>query len=359
MKLKNGKNYLITGIMSGTSLDGLDLAACNFTFDQNNWKFHIEHAKTYPYPEGWKARLHSLLHANAEELAYAHFDFGKLTGDFVNRFHHETGFDPLLVASHGHTVFHNPEKSCSFQIGNGAAIASICKKPVVCDFRAADVSLGGQGAPLVPIGDQLLFNQYDACLNLGGFSNISFSRHNKRIAFDICPVNTLLNILAHALHQPYDDKGIHSKQGTVDPALLDKLNKITYYFKIPPKSLGSEWLESSVLPLIKFAKGSVNDKLRTCVEHIAMQISNVVKTYNINTLLVTGGGAYNDFLIERLGLLAGCEITIPDKKTIEYKEALVFALLGLLRWKEQTNCLASATGAVNDSIGGAVYLPVK
>jgi anhydro-N-acetylmuramic acid kinase len=359
MKPTENKTYNVTGIMSGTSLDGIDLAACNFIMRNGVWEFSIKHAITYPYSPDWKLRLQKLFCSDAEELAHAHFDFGKLTGEFVNRFHSETGFDPLLIASHGHTVFHNPGKGYSLQIGNGASIATTSGKPVVCDFRATDISLGGQGAPLVPIGDQILFHQYDACLNLGGFSNISLNRKGKRIAFDICPVNTVLNKLAAELGKTFDNKGDIARHGEIIPSLLEALNDLPFYAKSPPKSLGAEWLELYVYPVISGDRYLVKDKLRTFVEHIVNQIAKVISDHDITNMLVSGGGVYNIFLLESLRKSTKCDIIVPETEIIDFKEALVFALLGLLRWFEQPNCLASATGASHDSIGGTVYLPVK
>lgn len=359
MKPAENKIYKVTGIMSGTSLDGMDLAACNFILRNGIWEFTIGHAITYPYTPVWKTRLQKLIYSDARELARAHFDFGKLSGEFANRFHSETGFDPLFIASHGHTVFHNPEKGYSLQIGNGASIATISGKPVVCDFRATDISLGGQGAPLVPIGDQILFHQYDACLNLGGFSNISLSRNGKRIAFDICPVNTILNKLAAELGESFDSNGDIARHGEIIPKLLESLNDLPFYAQSPPKSLGAEWLELNVYPIMSGDQYPVKDKLRTFIEHIINQIVKIISEHEITNMLVSGGGAYNIFLLESLRMSTKCDIIVPNDKTIEFREALVFALLGLLRWFEQPNCLASATGASHDSIGGAVYLPVK
>jgi anhydro-N-acetylmuramic acid kinase len=359
MKPTENTNYKVTGIMSGTSLDGLDLAACNFILQNGIWEFSIEHAITYPYTPDWKTRLQKLICSDAEELSRAHFDFGKLCGEFAKRFHTETGFDPLCIASHGHTVFHNPERGYTMQIGNGASIATSCGKPVVCDFRATDISLGGQGAPLVPIGDQILFHQYDACLNLGGFSNISLSRNGKRIAFDICPVNTVLNKLAAELGKSFDNEGDIARHGEIIPSMLESLNNLPFYARPRPKSLGAEWLELNVYPIINSDQQPVKDKLRTFIEHIVFQITRVISEYEITNMLISGGGAHNVFLLESLRKSTKCDIIVPESKIIEFREALVFALLGILRWFELPNCLASATGASHDSISGAVYLPVK
>jgi anhydro-N-acetylmuramic acid kinase len=353
------KSFLVTGIMSGTSLDGLDLAACCFHQKNGCWEYGIEHVRTYAYTDFWKTRLASLREANAIELAKAHFEYGKLLAEFVNHFHDETNFKPDLIASHGHTIFHNPDNGFTMQIGSGAVLASLSGKPVVCDFRSSDIGLGGQGAPLVPIGDELLFSQYDACLNLGGFSNISLKYRNQRIAFDICPVNTVLNMLAGKMGLPFDAEGNLAANGNIHPEILAKLNKLSFYSRTAPKSLGIEWVYDEVLPILNSFEISAQDLLRTFTEHIAIQISNTTARYGIHNLLVTGGGAYNTFLLKRITKLSTSTLMIPDKETIEFKEAIIFAFLGLLRWLEQPNCLATATGASANAIGGAVYLPAK
>jgi anhydro-N-acetylmuramic acid kinase len=360
MIIPKNKVLRVSGIMSGTSLDGLDLAACNFRFTQKNkWEYAIEHAATYPFPPAWKRQLKSLMNADARAFARAHFDFGRLIGEYAKRFHVASGFEPMLIASHGHTIFHDPAAGYTTQIGSGAAIAALTGKPVVCDFRATDVCLGGQGAPLVPIGDELLFSEYDACLNLGGFSNISFRHDQKRIAFDVCPVNTMLNRLAAELGKGYDEDGRLAAQGKVIPELFGMLNSLPYYPQLPPKSLGTEWLEDHVLTLMQNNDDSTYDKLCTFTEHIAFQLSRVLTENRIKNVLITGGGAHNQFLITLLRSKTNCDLILPDNKTIDYKEALVFALLGLLRWFDKENCLAPATGATHNSTGGAVYLPVK
>ena len=359
MRTTANKPFHVTGIMSGTSLDGLDIAACSFYQQNGNWEYQIKHAQTYPYPDHWKSRLSGLLDSKSQELVKVHFAYGKLLAEFVNRFHNETHFNPDLIASHGHTVFHNPAMGFTLQIGSGAVIASLSGKPVVCDFRSGDISLGGQGAPLVPLGDELLFGRYDACLNLGGFSNISFKHLNQRMGFDICPVNTVLNMLACKLGLPFDTDGNLAANGEIHTELLERLNRLPFYSQSVPKSLGIEWVNNEVVPAISSFEISVQDQLRTYTEHIAIQINNITGRYGIRNMLVTGGGAYNAFLINRIRKLSTPTLMIPDKETIEFKEALIFAFLGLLRWLEQPNCLATATGASANAIGGAVYLPAK
>lgn len=359
MNPKETEMFRVCGMMSGTSLDGMDLCACNFTLFEGTLNYTIEHVATVPYSPLWKNKLASLIHSGGAELAQAHFDFGRLAGEMAGNFLQQTKFDPLLIASHGHTIFHDPAHGSTFQLGSGAAIAVITGKPTVCDFRTTDVCLGGQGAPLVPIGDQLLFHQFDACLNLGGFSNISFTRNSNRVAFDICPVNTALNYLAAKLKLSFDADGALARSGEIIYSLLGKLDALEFYKLPPPKSLGMEWLKRYFVPLLNDSISSVPDLLRTFTEHIANQIAKVIHNNGIKNVLITGGGAHNTFLIERLKKLSNSSLVIPDTKLIDYKEALIFALLGLLRWLGQTNCLASATGARFDSIGGAVYLPPK
>lgn len=351
--------YQVTGIMSGTSLDGMDLAACEFKYRNSKWDYKLLHSETYPYSDIWIKKLRSLRHASALEAIQAHYDYGRLTANYVNRFHEETRFRPMIIASHGHTVFHEPLKGYTWQAGCGAAIANYCGIPAVCDFRSGDVSLGGQGAPLVPIGDELLFGDYDACLNLGGFSNISLKRNEKRIAFDICPVNTVLNLLAAEAGMEFDRDGALANQGKIINGLLNNLNMLPFYNSPPPRSLGAEWLEENILPLFYDPDHDIKDKLRTFTEHIAQQIKRVVSSYGIKRMLVTGGGTYNKFLIRQITYGSSCKVVIPDNSTVEYKEALIFAFLGLFRWLGLPNCLATVTGAKSDSIAGAVYLPVK
>jgi anhydro-N-acetylmuramic acid kinase len=357
LKQKNRNVYHAIGLMSGTSLDGVDLAYCIFTFKDNCWIYRIDVAETYPYPEEWLSCLPSLIKADAFTYAKANADlgyyFGSLIKNFILKHHLEIDF----VASHGHTVFHQPGIGLTAQIGSGAAMAATCGFPVVCDFRSTDVALGGQGAPLVPVGDALLFSDYAFCLNLGGFSNISYDINGKRIAYDVCPVNTILNRLAKRIGQEYDHDGLNARAGKVDLLLLDKLNALVFYDQKPPKSLGFEWCNEYIWPLIKETDLSVPDLLRTTVEHIAFQLSRALDEFERGAILVTGGGAKNKFLMERFASLSKHELIVPADLMIDYKEALIFAFLGVLRVRGEVNCLSSVTGATRDSVGGAIYLP--
>ncbi len=340
--------------MSGTSLDGLDLAHCRFLYKNGKWEYDILSCTTLPYDQSWKDKLKNAYLLNGLQLAQLDVELGGFIGQQAKQFISENGMPVGLIASHGHTIFHQPDKRLTVQIGAGAEISARTGVPTVCDFRKKDVALGGQGAPLVPVGDELLFSQYSYCLNLGGFANISFENEGIRRAFDICPVNVVLNELAGLAGLEYDQDGELGRTGSVNTVLLKKLNKLDYYSKSPPKSLGKEWLHTSFLPLVTGLSIDRNDILRTLYEHIARQIGQVLS--RDGDALVTGGGVYNTFLMERLGQYTNAKLVITDDNLIQYKEALVFALLGLLRWRGEINCYASVTGATTDSCSGSVYL---
>ncbi len=349
------KTITALGLMSGTSMDGLDMATAAFHEQDGKWAYTILQAETIEYPSEWKERLSNLHLSTAVDFWKTHIDYGHYLGQRVNDFISSTGLKPELVCSHGHTIFHQPEKGFTMQAGAGEAIAAVTALPVISDFRAADLALGGQGAPLVPIGDKLLFGEYDACLNIGGFSNISFDKRGQRIAFDICPANGVLNILAGQLGYPFDKDGKLARTGKLDKELFDKLNSLAYYRQEPPKSLGREWLETKFMPLISHTNIAVEDKLRTCCEHIGYQFAKSLEADKPSTVLVTGGGAKNSFLVETLEKYYSRKLTVPGPQLIDYKEALVFAFLGVLRWYGKINILASVTGAGMDHSGGAVY----
>ena len=340
----------VIGLMSGTSLDGLDIAYCEFS-ESEGLRYKLLAAETYPYPQQWVDRLSTLEHASAYEYALAHVELGHYFGKCVNRFREAHPGKVDLVASHGHTIFHQPQLGLTTQIADGDAIAAETGLPVAFNFRTFDVALGGQGAPLVPIGDRLLFGDYDACLNLGGFSNISYEESGLRKAFDVSPCNMALNALARKLGVEYDKDGVLASQGALNEDVLQKMNALEYYHRPAPKSLGKEWYIENFLPLI--ASQNPQSMLRTTVEHIAQQVSKVVSSQTVRTLLVTGGGAKNKFLVERIAALSPqCSVTIPDHQVVDYKEAIDFALLGYLRVKGQNNCLQSVTGASRDNCSG-------
>jgi anhydro-N-acetylmuramic acid kinase len=347
------KSLSVIGLMSGTSLDGLDICLARFSDDSGHWNYEIEAAETVSYPEEWVKKLLRAEKTAGAELMNLHREYGNSLGECVNDFLKKHSAEkPLFVASHGHTIFHQPVAGYTFQLGDGEAIKSVCGIPVVSDFRTLDVSLGGQGAPLVPVGDALLFSQYEYCLNLGGIANISFDEDGKRIAFDICAINYVLNRLANRLGKSFDKNGRFSAAGKIIPEVLEKLNALPYYKKSPPKSIGREWIEETIFPLLP-ENLKTEDLLRTFSEHAAEQISRVIS--GKGKLLITGGGAHNTFFIDELQKKCKAEIVIPDSKTIDFKEALIFAFLGLLRWNNKVNTLASVTGAGRDSSGGIIF----
>jgi anhydro-N-acetylmuramic acid kinase len=356
-ELKPNNIYRAIGLMSGTSLDGVDLASCVFTLKDNVWSYQIEEAETFSYPEEWLSLLPQLMQVDAYTYAKANSDLGYYFGRLIKAFIQSHNIEADFVASHGHTIFHQPGIGLTTQIGSGAAIAVTCGLPVICDFRSTDVGLGGQGAPLVPIGDALLFSDFAFCLNLGGFSNVSYNAGGKRIAYDVCPVNTILNKLALRVGLDFDRDGLMARSGKVDLALLEKLNDLTYYDLEPPKSLGFEWNDENVWPLINASSLPVEDLLRTVVEHVAIQLANSMSSLERGKMLVTGGGAKNVFLIERFASHSEHELVVPSDLMIDYKEALIFAFLGVLRVRGEVNCLSSVTGASRDSIGGGIFLP--
>lgn len=340
----------ILGLMSGTSLDGVDLAIC--TISNEGRKYKILRAKTLPYPQEWKGKLKAAEKSSGEELAQHDREYGQYLGALCKEF--LNGDKPDYIASHGHTIFHDPANGYTFQSGSGSEIARITGITTINDFRTTDVSLGGQGAPLVPIGDALLFSKYTYCLNLGGFINVSFDDQGVRRAYDIAPLNYVLNWIAHKMGMEYDAGGKVAAKGKYIPSLGEKLDQLPYYFQTPPKSLGREWVEKNVFPLLSDTI-SPADRMHTFCQHAAKQVG--ISCPHEGKMLVTGGGAYNTFFIGELRKTCKAEIVIPDDQTIQFKEALIFALLGYLRVHEKVNALASVTGASRDSSGGTIHLP--
>ena len=345
------------GVMSGTSLDGVDI--CYIRFDHTNtYRFKILDAETIPYPDNWKSKLKNAYHADKVSLSKLDVEYGGFLGDLIQKFINDHAIRTLnFVASHGHTIFHKPEEGYTLQIGNGQTIADMVNYTVVNDFRTQDVKLAGQGAPLVPIGDELLFSEYDYCLNLGGFANISFKEKNSRKAFDICPVNIVLNHYINRLDLPYDDKGILASEGKVHKELLNKLNDLGFYRLSYPKSLGFEWVVKFIFPLIDSYNLEVRDILRTFIEHVSLQISKVIND-NVK-VLATGGGVFNNYLIRSIEDHLDHKMIIPESNIINYKEALIFALLGLLKLEGKVNVLCSVTGAKHDHSSGVIFKPNK
>ncbi len=346
--------YHIIGVMSGTSLDGIDLAESIFKYSDGKWSFEILAAQTIPYSSFWKEELRGAIDYSSEKMERLDFKYTEKLSEEILKFIKKNNIQEIdAVCSHGHTVFHRPEKGLTYQIGNLPRLSKIIGQTVVCDFRLQDVELGGQGAPLVPIGDRLLFSEYDYCLNLGGFANCSFEKNGERIAYDICPVNIVLNKYAQKLGKDFDEGGNLAATGKINENLLHKLNSLPFYSEKPPKSLGLEWVKENIYKILDTFNISSEDVLATFTEHVAFQLA---KQFTENTsVLITGGGVYNSFLIEKLKKLASVELVIPSPEIVEYKEALIFGLLGILKLCDVVNCLASVTGAERDHSSGKIF----
>ncbi len=361
--------FYVIGLMSGTSLDGLDLAYCRFEIDEgaariainegtgdSGVRFELIATETVSYSTEWTHRLAALDKASALDYALAHAELGHFFGVCVREFmmRHPGRVD--FVASHGHTVFHQPQRGLTAQIADIDAIAAECGVAVVGGFRTMDVALGGQGAPLVPVGDRLLFGQYEACLNLGGFSNISFECRGRRWAFDVSPCNMALNDIARRMGLAFDKDGAIARGGHLEPFMLGDLDKLPYYAALPPKSLGKEWYDKEFVPVVEYALDNglcYEDVMATLVEHIAHQVGKAVWRTGVSSMLLTGGGAHNGYLVERMRKMCiECELTVPEPAIVDYKEAILFALLGCLRVIGLPNALASSTGAKTNSVSG-------
>jgi anhydro-N-acetylmuramic acid kinase len=359
--------YRVIGIMSGSSLDGLDIAFVEFEETARKWSYEIKAARCLPYPQEWFLQLRDATQLSAYDYLLLHTSYGKYIGEQVNAFiddfdlHHKV----QLVVSHGHTTFHSPANRMTAQLGDGAAIAAATQINVVSDLRAMDIAFGGQGAPIVPIGEKLLLDEYAYFLNIGGIANLSYKGSNGYIAFDICAANRVLNMLAKTEGKEFDEGGLMAASGKVYTPLLTRLNALNYYSLPYPKSLANAFGTDEVFPLVNGFDISNADKLRTYIEHMAMQTGYAIQKLGVsanttsNKILITGGGACNTFLVQRITntLKAfNIEVVVPDAMLVNYKEALVMALIGVLRWREEYNVLDTVTGATRSSIGGAVWI---
>lgn len=347
--------YKVIGVMSGTSLDGIDLVYAEFS-KLTHWDFVVLKAQTNEYDDTWREKLRNLVSVSLEDLKHIDTEYTHYLADIINDFIETNHIDDVdAICSHGHTALHQPQNKLTYQIGNQSILAALTKNTIVCNFRVQDVEFGGQGAPLVPIGDELLFSAYDFCLNLGGFANISTKINGERIAYDICPVNIVLNHYTKIIGFNYDDKGSTASSGVVNDLLLTALNDLDFYKLSYPKSLGLEWVKSHVFPLIDSYNIEIQDVLRTFVEHVAIQISTEINKKSHASVLVSGGGVYNEFLIDRIKLLTENKISVPSKDIIEFKEALIFAFLGVLRLRNEVNTLKSVTGATKNHSAGNIF----
>ncbi|MDC6352187.1 anhydro-N-acetylmuramic acid kinase [Zeaxanthinibacter sp. PT1] len=356
------KNYKVLGMMSGTSLDGLDLAYCHISSSDKGWEYEIKASKNISYTAAWRSRLIDSIQLPATGLLKLHHEYGTWLGRMAAEFAREQQLDIDFIASHGHTSHHQPQSGFTFQLGYGQNVAHASRLRTIADFRSYDVVLGGQGAPLVPIGDRVFFGNYDFCLNLGGISNISFEKNGHRVAYDIGLANMILNHIAGTVGLDYDKDGALARKGKLQKELLQALNNLPYYSLPMPKSTGYEWFLEEVVPLIDSDQYSVEDLLHTSVHHICEQVALSVENHRKsgeNSILVTGGGAFNPFLVEvlREKLSEIGEVVIPDRTLVEYKEALVFALMGVMRLEGKNNVLSSVTGAEKDSSSGLIFEP--
>ncbi len=350
--------YFVLGVMSGTSLDGIDIAHLHFHYDET-WNYKILAAETLAYPEDWKMTLSEAIFYDDERLHELNKRYTVYLSEVLSDFIAENKIKKIdAICSHGHTIKHEPENGFTLQIGNRPEVATLTGQKVVCDFRVQDVELGGQGAPLVPVGDELLFPEVQYCLNLGGFANVSTVLEGERIAFDICPVNTVLNYLAEKLDLPYDKNGEIAASGRTDEVLLEKLNSLPFYAQEPPKSLGIEWVNGNILPLLAGEK-KIPDLLNTYAVHAGIQISRMFDQNPGSKVLVTGGGAFNGFLMEQIKMRAKNDIFVPASKVVNYKEALIFGFLGVLKLRNEVNVLKSVTGSSKDHSSGVIYEPQK
>lgn len=349
------RDFKVIGLMSGSSLDGVDIAYVNFSHDNKRWFFQIVEAGNVPYSSYWKEQLAEAFNKKPEDLKELDKEYGRYLGTITKRFIEKYELEPKLIASHGHTIFHRPDEGFTLQIGDGQEIAKATGITTVNDFRSEDVMKGGQGAPLVPIGDRHLFADYPICLNIGGIANVSYEYEGKRIAYDICIANQMLNYLANKLGYDYDNNGSFARQGKVNLDLLKAFNDNSYYDKEAPKSLGREFFEKYQHQIIEESSLDVRDILATATEHIASQIVKSTDMLEKSKMLITGGGAKNNYLVERISELSKHEVVIPDTMIIDYKEALIFAFLGTLKMEGKINVLSSVTGATSDSSSGTVH----
>ena len=345
--------------MSGTSLDGLDIAYCEFTQSGEYYGFKILCAETVVYTDYWRKRLTFDPEISAYNLKKLDLEFGNWVGEQVQSFIFNNQLNPTYIASHGHTWFHEPENKINQQIGDGYEIYRLTGIPVVNDFRSLDIRMGGQGAPLVPIGDELLFSDYDCCINLGGIANISGKKDCVRISFDVAPFNLLMNHWSQKLGLAFDKNGEVAKNGKLISSLKANLANLQYFSDLPPKSLGVEWLNQEVFPIIRnYENLAIADLLNTYTQFCAEQLIKSFKSFDqCRTVLLSGGGAYNRFFVDQLRLMAGerVNIVLPEPTVIDFKEAMIFAFLGWLRLNNQINCLKGVTGASKSVSGGMIY----
>ncbi len=342
--------------MSGSSLDGLDIAYCEFQYG-SSWHYNIIVSETISYPEHWLIALKDMSGQKGEILIEYDIKYGNYIAEQINSFINQHKLYPDIISSHGHTVFHNPDLSYTFQLGHGQTIATKTGFTTITDFRIGDILLEGQGAPLVPIGDTLLFGEYDYCLNIGGIANISYDLEGERVAMDICPANQLLNHLSLQIGKPYDENGRIAQLGKMNYSLFNALNNHPFYSLPHPKSMSNQLVSQTFISIVNKSKANVQDKLYTVCKHIAYQIKEIVKKTSGKNILITGGGAHNNFLVSAINYETLLNVVVPINDIVDYKEALIFAFMGVLKSNGEINCLASATGANRNSSLGIIHSP--
>jgi len=350
--------YHAIGIMSGTSLDGIDISLSSYSYDKNSaWSFDIKKTTTISYSEELKHQLAGATELSGLALKLLENEWSNFAAKQINQFLKNSVIKPELIGNHGHTIFHQTDKKLTYQLANNSIIAVETGIPTIGDFRSADVALGGQGAPLVPIGDAMLFSKYDCCINLGGIANLSFTKNNETIAYDCCPFNIPLNILANSLGHDFDDGGKIAAMGMVNESLLKELMEIPFFNESHPKSLGIEWIKEHFLPIIEKHTIKTADTLSTLIELYTKLIGSVILDNNLHRVLITGGGTHNTYFIEELKKKTKIEIETMKEETIDFKEAIIFGFLGVLRWRKEVNTVPSVTGASKAHSSGGLYLP--
>ena len=356
--MKKSETFRVLGLMSGTSLDGLDMSYAVYRRASGKWTYKLEKAVFIPYEVDMISMLRNAIHFSAQELLQLHVDYGKWLGIKCQDVIQDNKWEVDFISSHGHTVFHQPDKGLTFQAGSLQHIFNVVKTPIIGDFRTMDVAKGGQGAPFVPIGDKTLFSEYDICVNLGGISNLSYDFQGNRLAYDVGACNMLLSYILKDSEQDYDDKGAISRRGRIIQGFYDALNDLAYFSTSPPKSTGYEWFRKEVEPIVdNYRSSSLEDLLHTAVKHISYQLSRAfAQAKNEGQVLLTGGGAKNDFLMEALRTQCGkdLEVVVPEMDLVDFKEALIFGLMGAMRWVGEDNVIASVTGASSDSCSGVI-----
>jgi anhydro-N-acetylmuramic acid kinase len=363
MKFNTGSKSkkVILGVMSGTSCDGLDLALCRFVGEFPQVDFEVLSAHCFEYSAEWREKLQNAMHLSALDLTILEDQWSRKVANNILTFIEDAPEKPELIGFHGHTIFHQPHNGFTVQMGSGATLSRLTRIDTICNFRQQDVALGGQGAPLVPMGEKWLFVAYAGFMNLGGFSNVTQRIEEEdgsetMIAYDVCALNIVLNKLCGELNLPFDAEGKIAARGSISSDLLIALNEIKYFQSGKKGSLGLEWVEKDVLPVIEQYREtkslSIETIIATFTEHCAIQCSNAMPD---GRYLLSGGGTHNITLIDSIRKHSNAQIEVPNKLLNDFKEAIIFAFLAGLRASELPNTLTSVTGASRSGSNGAYY----